>query len=131
MAGGIVGGSAHIIVRGRAELEKAFLELRREVLREIKPALLTAAEPARRDAETIARENISNLGYPWSQMRIGATPRGVYIAPKSKRRRGSRRPNLAPLLAKSMQQAADQNQEKVVKAISVAVDVAAARTGFH
>ena len=130
MAGGVIGGAGHIVVRNRAELEKAFLGLRRDVLRGVKPALLEAAKPVATDAQQLATEEISNLGVPWSRMRIGATVKGVYVAPKSKRRRGSKRPNLAPLLAKSMQEAADRNQEKVLAAISEVIDVAAAKNGF-
>lgn len=126
----MAGGVGEIVVRNRAELEKAFLQLRKDVVRGIKPALLEAAEPAKRDAEMLSTENISNIGTRWSRMRVGATVKGVYIAPKTKRSRGSKRPNLAPLLAQQMQQAADRNQEKVVKAIGDVVDVAAARNGF-
>lgn len=125
-------GTADIIVRGRAEVERAFLDLRKEVLLGIKPALLEAVKPAAAEASRNMDADISNIGDRWDQVRVGATVKGVYLAPKQRRGRNRNlaRPNLAPLLTKAMQQAVDDNQEKIVEAISLVIDAAAARNGF-
>ena len=119
-------------VKGAAELEKAFRDLRRDVLAELRPALLAAAEPVRRTAEEMAAGQVSNMTEPWSRMRVGATARhGVYVAPKSRRRGGSPRPNFGGLLlSRALLPAVEEKQGEVVNALEAAVTVAAARQGF-
>jgi hypothetical protein len=121
---------AHIRIRGQRELEAAFMDVRREVVKELRPALLAAAEPVRSEAQSLAVQGIRNIGPQWSRMRIGATPKAVYLAPRSKRRSGSPRPNLAWGLALAMQNALEAKQEEVIAAVTVVVDVSAARNGF-
>lgn len=121
---------AEVIVRGRAELERAFMEVRREVAHELKPALLVAAEPVRSESESLTVSNVENIGPKWSRMRIGMTPKAIYVAPRSRRRGGSPRKNLAGLLAAQMEAALKDKEEEVVAAVTVVIDVAAARNGF-
>lgn len=129
--------SSAIRVKGAAELERAFMQLRREVLAELKPALRTLAGPVRVDAERLAVQNIRNIGAGWGdaqqwwEMRVGVGAGVVYVAPKSHRRGGSPRPNLGGLLMdRAMQPALDQNQEKIVAGLDALVSVSAARNGF-
>ena len=120
-----------IRIRGAAEVEKAFLDVRREVLAEIRPALRGIAKGVARDAENKAEANISHIGAKWSRMRIGVTVKTVYVAPKQRRHGGSPRKNLAPLLMnKAMQPALDENQDEIVRRLGEVVEVSAARHGF-
>ena len=120
-----------IRIKGQAELERAFMELRREVLTEMRPTLRKVAEPVRALAEEKADTSIRNIGPRWGRMRTGVTVRGVYVAPRSKRQGGSPRPNLAGLLMdRAMQPALDEKQDEVVAAFGLMVDESAVRNGF-
>jgi hypothetical protein len=124
-------GAPQIRIRGAAELERAFLQLRREVLTEIKPALREIADAVRADAQQRAGAEISHIGPRWSRMRVGVTTKVVYVAPASRRRGGSPRPNLAGLLMnKAMQPALDAKQEAVMTRLDELINVSSARAGF-
>lgn len=91
-------GTVH--VKGLAELNHAFARMSKDLSVEVREAIKDAAEPVRRRAHDLAIQNISHIGDRWSEFRIGATSRVVYIAP---RERGTRiglrkRRNLGPLL---------------------------------
>lgn len=126
----MAGATGGIRIKGAKELEAAFLNLRREVLRDLKPALLAAAEHIRVDAQDRSVADISNIGPRWSRMRIGATPHILYVAPKSHRRGGSPRKNLAPLLAVAMTEAAEAGEDEAFAAVEAVVEVDIARNGF-
>lgn len=123
--------AGQIRIKGQAEVEAAFLSLRKEVLAELRPALREIAQPVRELASEKAMENIRNIGAAWSRMRVGVTTKVVYIAPTSRRHGGSPRPNLAALLMdKAMQPALDESQGEIVAKLDALVDLSAARSGF-
>lgn len=126
----MAGAVGEVRIHGVPELERALMEVRREVTKELRPALLAAAEPVRAEAQTLSVAHIHNIGPQWSRMRIGVTPKAIYVAPRSHRRGGSPRKNLAPLLAVQMQDALEDKREEVVAAVTVVVDESAARNGF-
>lgn len=109
-----------VAVRGLRELELLFAAAGRDSKKALKKALLEVAEPVRREAETLAVEQIRNMTIPWSRMRIGVTTKSVYIAP---RKRGvkshnpfdpRRRPNLVGLmLERSMEPALEGNRREI------------------
>lgn len=124
-------GAVGMRLKGGAELERAFLQLRREVLAELKPALREIADVVRSDAEQRAGANIENIGPRWQRMRVGVTAKVVYVAPTSRRHGGSPRPNLGGLLMdQAMQPALDANQEAVVARLDALVNASAAFAGF-
>lgn len=97
----------------------------RDVKREFKKTLKAVAEPVRSRAETLARDNIRNIGDRWSGMRIGATQTVVYVAPKQRGGKGGplARPNLAALLMdRAMQPALDENESVIEGAVEVMFD---------
>lgn len=124
------GAVTEFVVKGRAELESALLQLRRDTLVGIRTALLEAAAPIKQAAHDKAIEDIENIGEPWSEFRIGATVKWMYVAPKRRRHGGTPRPNLAPLLWRAMQDAVDANQDVVYERISLLCDEAAAQSGM-
>jgi hypothetical protein len=120
-----------IEVKGAKELERAFRQLRREVLRELRPELRLIGNVVRVEAETLAGERISHIGPRWSKMRLGVTASGVYVAPRARRAGGSPRPNLAGLLMdRAMQPALDEHEEEVVRQFDGLISRAADRAGF-
>lgn len=124
-------GIGEIHVKGQKELERAFKQLRKEVLQDLRPTLLRLAEPVRATAETLAVQEIENIGDQWGRMRIGATVKGVYVAPRSKNRGGSRRPNLSGLLmSRAMQPALDQHQDRIRAEFDTVINISAAKAGF-
>jgi hypothetical protein len=122
--------TTHIEIKDQAELERAFLELRKEVFLELKVELIHAGEAVRSEAQSRAGSEISNIGPRWQQMRIGATIKGVYVAPKTRPHGGSPRPNLAGELMESMQGALDAKRDAVYAEVDAMVDASAARHGF-
>lgn len=124
-------GAAEIHVEGQKELERAFRRLRKEVLADLRPTLVALAEPVRRTAEVLAVQEITNIGDQWGRMRIGATVRGVYVAPRSRNRGGSRRPNFAGLLmSRAMEPALDQHKEKILAEFDAVINISAAKAGW-
>ena len=123
--------ATEIKIHGQVELERAFLQLRREVLTELRPALRKIAEIVSKDAQARATTEISNIGDRWARMRVGVVQKGAYVAPASKRRGGSPRPNLAPLLMdRAMQPALDSKQEEVLTSLDLLVNASASKAGF-
>lgn len=104
-----------IRVKGLADLNRALRLAEKDVRLGIRAEYRTVAEPVRADAESFAAASISNIGVPWSQMRIGVTQRAVYVVPKRRgvKKRSRRRPNLAGLLYPQMQKALDVNTDEV------------------
>jgi hypothetical protein len=123
--------ASRIEIKGQKELEVAFLELRKEVFLELKAELLHAGEQVRGEAQTRAAFEITNIGPRWQQMRIGATVKGVYVAPKTRPHGGSKRPNLAGELMESMEGALDAKRDEVYAEVDAMVTASAARQGFY
>jgi hypothetical protein len=112
-----------IRLHGFRELDRAFGKADKTLRKELRDAYKDAAEPVVRDAQSFALRDIDNLskkrGVDWSEMRARATQRAVWVAPvargvKSRGRQNLRRPNLAPLLLDSMEEALDQNVDEVL-----------------
>jgi hypothetical protein len=124
-------GDGTVYVRGLRELQRAFLALGPEAAAAIKGELWELAEPVAHDAEKLAVSNIRNIGPRWSEMRVGVIRGGAYVAPKSRRRRGSPRRNLAPLLMdRAMQPALDAHTNEIEAGAAAALMVAARHQGF-
>ncbi len=91
-----------------------------------KAGMLEGAEPIRRDAENLAREDISGMKRakksppPWSIQRVGQTIHEVYVAPrergvKSKTDPSRRRPNFVGVMfGKSYDPAFEHGKPAVV-----------------
>jgi hypothetical protein len=118
-------------IKGQAELERAFLQLRRDVLVELKPAILEIANLVREDAQGRAGSEIANIGSKWQQMRVGVTIKGAYVAPRARNRGGSKRPNLAGELKDAMEEALEAKRSILDRRMNELVDVSAAKAGFH
>lgn len=114
-----------VVVRGLAELNRAFRRSEQRLDRELRPRLARAAEPVRVDAERLAGSQIRNLeaGDPWTGMRVGVTTRVVYVAPKQRGVRSRadqrrRRRNLAGLLrGRAMEPALERNEIEVAREV--------------
>jgi hypothetical protein len=126
-----VAPTTHIEIKGQAELDRAFLQLRRQVLTEIKPRIVALAEFVRREAESQAVSGITNIGPRWERMRIGVTIKGAYVAPKSHRSTGPPRVNLFGELMDAMQSALDAKQEIVVAGMEELVTESSVASGFY
>lgn len=125
--------AAEIRIKGQAELEAAFLELRREVLTGLRPALLALAARVRGEARSMAPEEITNVGPQWGQFRIGVARSEplVYLAPKQRSRgAGSPRPNMGGLLMQVMSGALDRHQDEIVAGLDALIDGSEIKAGF-
>jgi|SRR5581483_64958 len=85
-------------VEGLRELQRSFALISDGLRKDLRAKLAEAASPVAARATEMALSNIRNIGGRWSRMRIGVTTTAVYVAPASRRGRGSPRPNLGPLL---------------------------------
>jgi len=122
--------AVEVVIKGQREVEAAFMDVRKEVFAGMKPVLLEIASTVKEQAHTRADDEITNIGGPWSVFRIGATVRGVYVAPKQRRAAANRRPNLSGLLRTVMQEAVDANAEHTYAELDRLVDASAAGAGF-
>lgn len=123
--------AAAIRVRGLRELQASLRNLNRDFARELAGELRAAAEPVRADAEQMASQRIRNIGPKWSQMRTGVTNKVVYVAPRSRRRGGSPRPNLAgELMGRAMEPALERHSGRVTARLERLIDGLADRNGF-
>lgn len=128
----MVGGlNATVQVDGLADLSRALGKVNRDAARTVRAEIIEAAQPARPVAEGYAISRISNMTGPWSRMRIGMTVNGVYLAPASRRSRGSPRPNLSPLLRKkSMEPAVERESPRIHKRVDEALQRLGESAGF-
>jgi hypothetical protein len=120
-----------IRVTGLTELQAALKDISADAKKELRLTLKEAAEPVRSLAAAKAGAEIRNLGPRWGQMKVGATNKVVYVAPKSRRRGGSPRPNLAPLLMdRAMQPALDASAAGIYERVDLMLDVITRKHGF-
>ena len=118
-------------VQGLKELQRDLKKMRSDLGKELKAELRSVAEPVRQTAEQLAVANLPNIGPAWSRMRIGITTSVVYVAPRTRRKLGSPRPNLAQLLMdRSMQPALDQHEQGIESALEVMLDRLGEKNGF-
>ena len=118
-------------VQGLKELQRDLKKMRSDLGKELKAELRSVAEPVRQTAEQLAVANLPNIGPAWSRMRIGITTSVVYVAPRTRRKLGSPRPNLAQLLMdKSMQPALDQHEPGIESALEAMLDRLGEKNGF-
>lgn len=123
--------SETIKVRGLSELQRALSGFHNDVKKGLRASLAEAASAVRDDAQSLAATDIRNIGGRWQRMRIGVTSKVVYVAPASRRRNGSPRPNLAGLLMdRAMQPALDKNQAEVVAKVEALLDGVSRLRGF-
>jgi len=123
--------AAEIRWDGIDRVTAAFEEVRREVLKEMRPALRAIGQKVSKDAQNRASSEIANIGNKWNRMRVGVTLKGVYVAPASRRRGGSPRRNLGGLLmTRAMQPALDANKELAYAEFDALIDRAKDHAGF-
>jgi hypothetical protein len=132
---GTVAQTGRVVIHGQKELERAFLQLRRETLAEIRPVLRELGKIVADDAERRAGSEISNIGPRWQRMRVGVTVKAVYVVPRQRGIKQSgdprKRPNLSPLMMnRAMQPALDAHQAEVFERFEALVDETAAANGF-
>lgn len=128
-----LGTTGSVRVHGLRELNRAFAKLSKDEARELKEELVRVGEPVRAAAERLAVADIRNLaeGDRWGRMRLGVTSRLVYVAPRARRRGGSPRKNLAPLLLeRAMFPAVDQNEHRVRAGLKRMLDRVGRQAGF-
>lgn len=107
-------------VRGLRELNRAFKVADKSLRKNWRREQRAIGEPVAAMAQTLAIARIPGLtkSVSWSQMRVGVTTRVVYVAPRSRRKTGSKRPNLAPLLMnRAMLPALKANEENTVRRV--------------
>lgn len=126
-------GEAAIEIKGMRELSRAFTLVGPAARRELRATFKEAAEPVKRDAESLALANISHVGDKWSKMRVGVTQRVVYVAPKQRGRRArggtisDRRRHAdvffaAKLMGQAMEPALTRNATEIEHRAEVALD---------
>jgi hypothetical protein len=125
-----LGSAYEIKIHGQEELERAFMAEKKEVLAGLKKEILAIGAFVRKDAQSNALAEISNIGPKWSRMRMGVTPVMAYIVPSARNRGGSPRPNLAGLLATAMQEAADKHGAEFLTRVDALIDATSAKNGF-
>ncbi len=127
--------ASYIAIEGYTDLDKAFRELEFGVQRSFREELKDASEPARIRSEQLALSEISGMRrwktVNWSEMRLGATQQGVYLAPKNRRKIGQPRPNLAKLLIfKAMIPGTEQTLPEIEIQVQRVLDSSIAKAGF-
>ena len=122
-----------IRVRGLRELQRDFKKMEGSLSKEVKSGLKEAAEPVKETAQQLALSRIRNMtsSPDWAEMRIGVTARSVYMVPQRRRRGGSARPNLSPLLLeRAMDPALEQRADDVVARVDKVLGHLAGENGF-
>lgn len=124
-----------IAIRGLAELQRDFRKMSGDLGPDTRRALREAARPVAERAQARALGEIRNMPRSprWARMRIGVSPRSVYIVPSARRRRGARggRPNLAGLLFdRAMEPALDDEREALIEGLGRMFDRLAGGNGF-
>ncbi len=97
-----------VYIENLAEIERDFKKAGPLIAKAQNQGLLEGAEPIKREAEQLARDEISGMKRsktkpaPWSIQRVGQTIHEVYIAPHERGSKGrdprSRRPNFVGVM---------------------------------
>jgi len=119
-----------IRVEGLRELQRDFRKMSKELGKDLRAELLNSAAPVADRAQQRTLGEIGNMTSHWSQMRVGVTSGSVYVVPRAKRRGGSPRPNLKPLIQSRMDQALDDKRGEVMDNMGDMLDRLADRSGF-
>lgn len=132
-----------IRLEGLRELTLGFQHVSKDVSKKFRAELREVGEGVRALAESKAESDIPHIGAtwargsfggagaPWARMRLGVTSSMVYIVPRSRRRGGSPRPNLAGLLLnRAMTPAADELREATVVKVEGMLERITAENGF-
>lgn len=110
-------------IGGLRDLQRTFRELEPALAKALRAELKDVGEPVRAAAQVDALRDITNIGPVWSLMRIGTSPsKGIYVAPKSRNKGGSKRPNLAGLLEKAMDDAVEEKAPEVFARMELTVN---------
>ena len=118
-------------IRVKTDVDRAFLQLRREVVKELRPALREIGAIVKRDAQRLAAQDIRHVGLVWQRMRVGVTAKAFYVAPAARNQGGSPRPNMGGLLlTKALEPAVDSNQEEALRQLSALVDLSIGKAGL-
>lgn len=120
-----------LAVEGLQDMTRAFRAADKMLQRDLRRTLADAIRPVADDAESLAMQEITNIGIPWSRMRVGVTQTVAYVAPvergvKSRGLATLRRRNLKnKMLDDAMYPALDRNQELITGRVqSMLVDLA-------
>lgn len=120
-----------VYVSGLRELQRAFAQIDTGLKAELTREIALAAGPAQYRAESLAVANIRNIGLLWSSMRLGVSAGLVYLAPAMRRRGGSPRPNLAPLLMnRAMLPGVEETMPEIEQRLDGWLDQLGAAAGF-
>ena len=120
-----------VSVKGLAELNQAFAKMTGDLETKMLGELVKAAEPVGARAAYLALHEIRNMDQHWARMKVKATPKLVYVAPYSRRRGGSPRPNVGTLLMdRAMQPALDQEAPTVVVLLEAMLGRISDENGF-
>jgi len=115
-----------VVVSGFRELSRAFGKVNKQFPKDLNAKLKEAAEPVRADASRLAGQAIRNLGEgdPWTGMKTGGGTTVVYVAPKKRRSKGSRRrSNFGDLLMdRAMSPALVRNTDEVIRKADSALE---------
>jgi hypothetical protein len=118
-----------VIVSGFTQLERDLKATSPLMLKAMRTGLTLAMQPIKKDADALARSQISGMKRakqkppPWSEQRIGQTTKEVYMAPTEKGARARqssslRRPNFAALmLGRSYDPALESNRVQVLNTV--------------
>lgn len=118
-------------VEGLREYQAALAATDKDAKKAFRGALVAAAEPVKEAAVHLAASNIRNIGPVWQRMRVGVTNTVVYVAPKTRRKAGTRRPNLAGLLMdKALEPALAEGESAVMAVVEVATNKLGQSEGF-
>lgn len=118
------------VVYGYGELITAFGRAGREAKLGVQRTMREIAEPVRRSAEGLALEKVRRmpLSPAWGKMRVGQTPRLVYVVPVKRGVKGrgddpKRRPNLAVLMnERALEPALIQHEPEILHALERALN---------
>lgn len=120
-----------VAIKGLRELQRDLNSYSKAAKKAVRVELAAVAEPVRATAEQLAAANISHIGPVWERMRVGITTSLVYVAPKTRRKLGTGRPNLAGLLDdRAMQPALDQHEHGIESALEAMLDRLGDSHGF-
>ncbi len=113
-----------IKIEGLTELINGFKKADAGLGREVRGALRDSGEVVRADAQGRARREIRNIGEVWPRMRLGITSGNVvYVVPKTKRSKATRRANLGKLLMdRALDPALAENIDVVERDLEAALE---------
>lgn len=121
-----------VSVRGYTELRRTLGLYGPEIDKALRKDLRSLAKPVQKQAESLMRTEVRNIGSVWWKARVGVSKSLVYVVParKGPKRGPSKRLSFGQIAQPLYEEALDGHAEEIADGITKSVDAVGNRLGL-